>query len=432
MKFSNVIIPSKMDSLSKLHIDCRKKLLRIFLLELSQLESVCDRDRFLLKTLHQHLNLEPEAIVDVKNEVRKLLPSERKNGKMDLQNVLLKIKIEIAHEMDKEQAIWFLGTLKNLLNVGGTLSDDFIQNLCSDYLPNKVSTKNSLSTSVEDKDLEGTSDGDLSKPNLLSIGEASNTFSEHPMQEPIINNTEQLNNTFNTESIKHTTNSPKESKDNDQKRNDPFQESKFEYLVELLQRIIFPVRDAMITSLRVDTTIPTSNDIEDHIASIQMRLIALVMDCLIVAFGLLIPAACIIPVAVLLQTINLELVAVIFTILPGLAIIFYFFNLEYKYQATFGKQWMGLKICSDSGKKPASKISILRILFKMLPIISSSLATLLSLVYPPLMSLAMSLTLLFWFFIFFGIGLIFVNRKSKGFHDMIFKTLVIYSEKIPK
>lgn len=421
-----------MDSLSKLQIDYRKKLLRIFLLELSQFESICDRDRFLLKTIHQHLNLQPEVITDVKNEVRKLMPSKRKTGKIDLQSILLSVKTEIADEMDKKLAMWFLETLKNLLNVGGTISESFIQDLYSDYLPNNESTPNSMCTNIQGKDFQKNRNQNLQNPVSKSEENTPDMPNDYEPQKPIISSSDQLTDIPKSAATEQKTNLPNETKFNDQNKNDPFKESKVEFIIEILQRLIFPVRDAMITSLKVDTTMHRSSDIEDHIASIQMRLIALIMDCLIVAFGLLIPAACIIPIAVLLQTVNLELIAVIFTLLPGVAIIFYFLSLEYKYQATLGKQWMGLRICADSGKKPESKISLMRIVFKMLPIISSSLATLFSFVYPHLMSLAVSLTLLFWFFIICSAGLIFVTRKSKGLHDILFKTLVIYSNKIPK
>lgn len=444
-----------MNVFSEIHIEHRKKLLRIFLVELRQLNKLNDRDRFLLNTLHQHLRLDQQAITEVKTEVQKLATDECRPGVVNLQNLMQIIKSEVADQLEKDQAIKLLVALKEIFNVGGHLSDEFLEDLCFQRNQNEDQLKsekskplvavNAAAFQLTDKN-SPISQINIPQKELSSIAQAPKKSSNNSDAAPLnldiaenrINSTDQKNQLAQSseqsdsvclaQTSQSSQSAPKkpESTEKDQSK------LKLELIIESLQTALFPVRDAMILRLKVDPRTPIENRIEDRIASIQLRLIALSMDCLVIAVGLFIPAACIVPLSVILQIMQLEVLAVFCTLLPSLAIIAYFVKMEFSNQATLGKLWLGLRICNYNGNTPSRKAMFTRIAFRMTPILLSSVTALSGIIYQPLLGFLFGLTLLSWVAVVLGGGWFLIHIKNQGLHDIIAGTLVLRSSRMPR
>ncbi len=120
-----------MSIFSKLNEENKKNILRLFMLELRRISQPSDRDRFLFKSLKENLVPSQETIQQLKTEAKGRLSPEKTEGLIDLNKLMLQIKLEITSEMDSDQAQVLLRSLYDLFNVAGNFSETFLEELCS-------------------------------------------------------------------------------------------------------------------------------------------------------------------------------------------------------------------------------------------------------------------------------------------------------------
>ena len=97
------------------------------MLDLVKLSKPRDRDKFLFKSLKEHLNISKEVINKLKDEIKTQVDLEKTDGLIDLQNLMKKIKAEVANEMQPAQAQELLKSIYCLLNVAGNFDQNFLK-----------------------------------------------------------------------------------------------------------------------------------------------------------------------------------------------------------------------------------------------------------------------------------------------------------------
>ena len=417
-----------MSVLANLDKEHKNNILKIFMLELSKLSNPSARDRFLFKCLKEQMIISQETIRELKIEVNNQCTSETIEGLVDLSNLMKQIKIQIANEIHPDQAQDLLKTLYNLLNVAGNLNDSFLNELCSDYSSNMVDTEKTAPERTDNLSFDP-------KPitNELSLNEQSSESKVSDRDLTIrIDGIDQENTQLKKSDI---TSTDQISEASQSERTDIKIQSNISNLDryhDLMQKLLFPARDALIISLKIDTGHPIEDGIENNIANPEMRIVATVLDCMIFLISFALPFVIIIILSVILQILGLESFALGFSLIPGFVIFIYYFRLELTKSSTLGKKWMGLKVCSYEGTPINKKAVIIRSLFRSSPLFLSSLATITGAFSNFSFQIFTGLSMLSWISVILGTGYYCIHKRTQGVHDLISKSIVIRYEQPPK
>ncbi len=201
---------------------------------------------------------------------------------------------------------------------------------------------------------------------------------------------------------------------------------------ELIQNLLFPLRDSLIMSLKIDIGDPIEKSFENNIASKEMRLVATCLDCMVILFSLVAPITAIIILSLILSNLGFESIALGFSFIPGLAVFFYYFKFEVTSSSTLGKQWMGLKVCSYDGKSISKKSAIIRALFRVSPLFLLSLTAITFVFSEFVFQIFCIFSMLTWILIVLGSSYYYFHKRTQGIHDLISKSLVIRYKQLPK
>ena len=391
------------------------------MLDLVKLSKPRDRDKFLFKSLKEHLNISKEVINKLKDEIKTQVDLEKTDGLIDLQNLMKKIKAEVANQMQPAQAQELLKSIYCLLNVAGNFDQNFLENLCSSYVAN--------TTNVEEEDLSF-------DPEPIQFKSTDHVPSSDNLviKKTLANNIESLDDDTTESEMNTDINlSDETSSHPTETKPEISNESRLvNRYSDFIQKLLFPVRDALIVTLKIDTGEPIVEDIENNIASREMRIVATFLDVMVLLVSFVSPVLILIILSLILQIFGLEAIVLVFGLLPGLAVFYYYTKFELSGASTLGKQWMGLKECSNYGKPIDRKLVFVRSLLRSSPLLISSFSTIVAAFTNLPSQIYTGLSALSWLMVIASAGYYCVHKRTQGIHDLISKSIVIRCKQLPK
>ena len=152
----------------------------------------------------------------------------------------------------------------------------------------------------------------------------------------------------------------------------------------------------------------------------KVRVIASLIDSFLLFFALIL----MIPVQIIFSTLGLGIVANLLGLLLNLLIVFYYFKMETStYQGSIGKVLCKIKIVNENNQMMDTQQALKRSLFKFVPIILTSLLTIIHsfISIAPLFMIPSLLS----FLVFLGMCYLFIQKQHRGLHDIFAKCFVI-------